>query len=167
MKFFIRHHGKEYIVRVESRDNEWHVKFGDEPDEVVDLLFQGNDCTFLQNENVFYANVVGDKGDVTVWRPEGSLSFRIESEYRRIVGVLRGQDIGSENQVFSKMPGKIVKVLVKEGSVVEQGAPLLVMEAMKMENEIRAPKAGHITQLSVKEGQAVEMGCLLLEIDSE
>lgn len=62
------------------------------------------------------------------------------------------------------MPGKIVKVLVSPGDVVEAGRGLLVMEAMKMENELKAVRAGTVQEIKVKEGQAVEMGALLLVI---
>lgn len=62
------------------------------------------------------------------------------------------------------MPGKIVKVLVSPGDVVEAGRGLLVMEAMKMENELKAVRAGTIQEIKVKEGQAVEMGAPLLVI---
>lgn len=62
------------------------------------------------------------------------------------------------------MPGKIVKVLVNQGDVVEAGRGVLVMEAMKMENELKAPRAGTVQEIRVKEGQAVEMGALLLVI---
>ena len=67
-------------------------------------------------------------------------------------------------KLTAPMPGKIVKVLVREGEAVEAGRGVLVMEAMKMENELKASKAGTIQEIKVKEGQAVEMGALLLVI---
>ena len=62
------------------------------------------------------------------------------------------------------MPGKIVKVLVAVGDVVEAGKGVLVMEAMKMENELKASRGGTVREIKVKEGQAVEMGAPLLVI---
>ncbi len=67
-------------------------------------------------------------------------------------------------KLTAPMPGKIVKVLVKEGDAVEAGRGVLVMEAMKMENELKASKGGTVQEIKVKEGQAVEMGALLLVI---
>ena len=67
-------------------------------------------------------------------------------------------------KLTAPMPGKIVKVLVGEGDVVEAGRGVLVMEAMKMENELKATRGGTIQEIKVKEGQAVEMGALLLII---
>lgn len=67
-------------------------------------------------------------------------------------------------KLAAPMPGKIVKVLVAQGDVVEAGRGVLVMEAMKMENELKASRAGTVQEIRVKEGQAVEMGALLLVI---
>lgn len=67
-------------------------------------------------------------------------------------------------KLTAPMPGKIVKVLVNQGDVVEAGRGVLVMEAMKMENELKAARAGTVQEIKVKEGQAVEMGALLLVI---
>jgi biotin carboxyl carrier protein len=68
-------------------------------------------------------------------------------------------------RVRAQMPGKMIRIMVKEGDQVQKDQPLAVMEAMKMENEIRATQAGVITQIKVMEGQAVESGADLLFID--
>ena len=62
------------------------------------------------------------------------------------------------------MPGRIVKVLVPEGSEVQQGESLLVIEAMKMQNEIRSPRAGRLERVYVTEGEGVETGARLLRL---
>ena len=80
-------------------------------------------------------------------------------EYLRAAGVGK-----TEGRIKAPMPGLIVKVLAQEGDQVEQGASLLVMEAMKMENEIKAPVSGTLAILKVREGDAVEKGQLLFEI---
>lgn len=58
--------------------------------------------------------------------------------------------------LYAPMPGRVVKVSCREGDLVERGAALVVLEAMKMENELGAPKAGRVTKVLVTEGQAVE-----------
>lgn len=164
MLFYIQYQGEEFKVRVESRDEKYWVAVGDETESSVDISFYGNDCTLIHENGIFHANIVGDKTDYTVWRPEGNLSLTVESEYRRIVGLLRGQNLDVENNVYSKMPGKITKINSKVGDRVEKGQGLLVMEAMKMENEIKSLIDGEIKNICVKEGQAVESGTLLVEI---
>jgi biotin carboxyl carrier protein len=62
------------------------------------------------------------------------------------------------------MPGRISKLLVTQGELVEAGQGIIVLEAMKMENELRAPAAGIVKTVRVKEGDAVEKNALLLEL---
>jgi len=70
-------------------------------------------------------------------------------------------------QIQSQMPGKILKVLVKENEEVKEGQSLLIMEAMKMENEIRSEIAGRIKKIGVQAGMSVEAGAFLLEFASK
>jgi 3-methylcrotonyl-CoA carboxylase alpha subunit len=60
------------------------------------------------------------------------------------------------------MPGKIVSILVAPDVVVEQGTPLLIMEAMKMEHTISAPSKGSISELLYAVGDQVAEGAQLL-----
>jgi biotin carboxyl carrier protein len=68
-------------------------------------------------------------------------------------------------RVRAQMPGKIIRIMVAPGAVVEKDQPILVMEAMKMENEIKAPQSGKINLVKVTEGQNVETGADLCTID--
>ncbi|WP_439862241.1 acetyl/propionyl/methylcrotonyl-CoA carboxylase subunit alpha [Pseudomonas sp. MBLB4136] len=65
------------------------------------------------------------------------------------------------------MNGSIVRVLVEAGQVVEAGAALVVLEAMKMEHSIRAPHAGTVKALYCGEGQMVAEGTLLVELEEQ
>lgn len=61
------------------------------------------------------------------------------------------------------MPGLIVQVAVKTGDVVEPGATVVIVEAMKMENELRAAVAARVERVLVAPGEAVEKGQTLVE----
>ena len=64
------------------------------------------------------------------------------------------------------MQGTVLSVAVAEGDVVEAGAVLCIVEAMKMENEIAAHRAGVVTELTVAQGQPVQNGqviCVLAD----
>ncbi|HJV68529.1 acetyl-CoA carboxylase biotin carboxyl carrier protein [Ideonella sp.] len=63
----------------------------------------------------------------------------------------------------SSTPGG--KPLVEVGSVVKEGDPVCIIEAMKIMNEIEADKAGTITQVLAQNGQAVEFGQPLFVIE--
>ncbi|GMN48839.1 hypothetical protein TIFTF001_018013 [Ficus carica] len=62
------------------------------------------------------------------------------------------------------MAGLVVKVLVKDGTKVEKGQPILVLEAMKMEHVVKAPSAGYVDGLQVTTGQQVSDGSALFRI---
>ena len=68
-------------------------------------------------------------------------------------------------RLMAPMPGKIVRVLVALGDVVEAGQGLVVVEAMKMENELRAAKAGRVASIAVAEGQSVDAGAVLAVVE--
>ena len=57
--------------------------------------------------------------------------------------------------ITSPLPGVIISVDVKEGSVVKRGQKVAVIEAMKMENDILADAAGTVTAVHVSKGDTV------------
>lgn len=69
-------------------------------------------------------------------------------------------------RVVAPMPGRIVRVAVAVGDLVERGAPLVIVEAMKMENELYAGGPGRVTSIAVSQGATVEAGQLLCEISA-
>jgi biotin carboxyl carrier protein len=68
-------------------------------------------------------------------------------------------------QIRAPMPGKVIRVLVKEGDAVQANQGVLVMEAMKMQNEIKSPKSGVVKKVGVTAGSAVNSGDLLAEVE--
>ena len=64
-------------------------------------------------------------------------------------------------RLTSLMPGRVVKVLVTEGSEVTKGQPLMILEAMKMEHTIASPRAGVIERVAFREDQLVPADAVL------
>jgi biotin carboxyl carrier protein len=68
----------------------------------------------------------------------------------------RKKDDGEdENVISSPMPGKVVKVLVKEGDQVKAGQTVVVVSAMKMESEYKVKQDRVVKRVLVKEGDTV------------
>ncbi|MEO7031762.1 MAG: acetyl/propionyl/methylcrotonyl-CoA carboxylase subunit alpha [Herbaspirillum sp.] len=65
-------------------------------------------------------------------------------------------------RLTAPMPGKIIALLVAAGDKIEKGAPLLIMEAMKMEHTITAPSDGVVEELLYAVGDQVTEGAQLL-----
>ena len=63
------------------------------------------------------------------------------------------------------MPGRILQVLVQVGANVAKGAPLVILEAMKMEHTITAPRDGCVAEIRFKAGEQVNEGAELLRLE--
>jgi 3-methylcrotonyl-CoA carboxylase alpha subunit len=77
------------------------------------------------------------------------------------------EDQGHAGRLTAPMPGKIVAVMVEEGARVKKGAPLVVLEAMKMEHTITSPCDGLVAKLRFPLGAVVTEGAQLLAVEAE
>lgn len=75
------------------------------------------------------------------------------------------EEHASAGLLEAPMPGKILELLVGEGAEVEEGDPVVILEAMKMENELKAPASGVVTSVSVAVSDSVEKNQTILEIE--
>ena len=64
------------------------------------------------------------------------------------------------------MPGKVLQVVVQPGAAVAKGAPLIILEAMKMEHTIAAPHDGRVAAIHFKAGEQVNEGAELLRLET-
>ncbi len=78
-----------------------------------------------------------------------------------------GADAVAGGRLTAPMPGRIAAVLVEPGAVVARGAPLIVLEAMKMEHSITAPADGRVDRVNYAVGDLVEEGAELVAIGVE
>ncbi|MBO7083219.1 MAG: biotin/lipoyl-binding protein [Bacteroidales bacterium] len=69
-----------------------------------------------------------------------------------------------KTRLVSPMPGKVVKINVKEGDEVKEGTVMIVVEAMKMENNITATAKAKVKKILVKEGEMVDNKMQLIEL---
>lgn len=70
----------------------------------------------------------------------------------------------AQGSLEAPMPGKVVAVKVKVGDVVDKGATLLVVEAMKMEHALKAPRAGVVEAIAAAAGDLVSPGKALVTL---
>ena len=104
-----------------------------------------------------------DECDVPVNGRHVAVAIR-DASASRSRGGAAGAAAGPQRLV-SPMPGKVVRVLVREGDQVTPRQGLVVVEAMKMENELRAAKAGRVVSVAVQEGQSVDAGAVLAIVE--
>ncbi len=131
----------------------------------VDVEVVGPQLSFLIGGAVVDLTTEGSPPDIGVIASGRRAYVRVESERQRAADAARSSGRATSDKVAtSPMPGRVVKVLVKNGDVVEQGQPLVVMEAMKMENEIRARSAGTVSAVHVAVGSAVDGNAKLVTL---
>jgi 3-methylcrotonyl-CoA carboxylase alpha subunit len=110
-------------------------------------------------------------GDVT--RDDGTFSVHYDGRTYALhfadppssTGAVAAGGTGSDGRITAPMPGKIVKIAVREGDEVAERALLIVLEAMKMEHRIEATNAATVKTLLVKEGDIVPGGTPLIELN--
>jgi 3-methylcrotonyl-CoA carboxylase alpha subunit len=108
---------------------------------VVPYVVQGSTVYFVF-EGETYAADVADKG------------ARAKARHR-------------DHSTEAPMPGVVLKILVKKGDVVAKGAPLLILEAMKMEHQIVAGSEATVVSVNCKEGEMVQPGEELVTLSHE
>ncbi|MCB1362048.1 MAG: acetyl-CoA carboxylase biotin carboxyl carrier protein subunit, partial [Rhodobacteraceae bacterium] len=80
----------------------------------------------------------------------------------------RDQDQGAgAGVVLAPMPGLVKAVFVAPGAVVEKGARLAILEAMKMEHTLTAGRDGTVAEVLAAAGQQVEAGAALIALADE
>jgi biotin carboxyl carrier protein len=98
-----------------------------------------------------------------------SYTFNVETPFSlqrmKVLNSRKGKI--EKESLKAPMPGKIIDVLVREGSNVLRGEPLLILEAMKMQNEIQSPVNGQIIRVLAKPDSNVMKDDMLIEIKVE
>jgi biotin carboxyl carrier protein len=115
--------------------------------QVVDVRTEG--------EGRYRVMLGGGETTVVIADP---VAARVNGATRAIHGVKR-------IEIRAPMHGLVVAVQVNEGDEVEEEAPLVVLEAMKMQNALTSPAAGIVRQVLARAGETVEGDALLLVLD--
>lgn len=76
----------------------------------------------------------------------------------------RKNEANDKSALVSPMPGKVVKINVKEGDEVSPGTVMIVVEAMKMENNIIATAKAKVKRIMVAENEMVDNKKQLIEL---
>ncbi len=98
---------------------------------------------------------------VAVSSAEGQSTFELHAESGPAESAV------AAGECRAPLPGSVVRVLVAEGDVVDDGTGLVVVEAMKMEHTLRATARCSVRRVLVSPGQQVDVGDLLVvtEVD--
>jgi biotin carboxyl carrier protein len=156
--------GKNYRLELNRADGRWACRL-DGREVEVDAVLARPDVLSLRIGNMAY-EVKSERvaNELHLW--VGSTPFAVEvRDPRSLRGRTRTGDDHGPKKITAPMPGKVVRLLVREGDEVETGAGVAVVEAMKMQNEIKSPKKGTVQKILVSEGAAVNAGDVLAVVE--
>lgn len=111
-------------------------------------------------------SVHAERDGEVVWLAWRGRTFKISRQPPRRAGAAPAED-QARLDVKSPMTGRIVRVEIGDGAVVERGQVLVVVEAMKMEYQVRAAMSGRVTEVKAKAAKLVELGESLLRIERQ
>jgi biotin carboxyl carrier protein len=156
--------GKNYRLELNRGEGRWSCRL-DGRDFDVDAVLIRPDVLSLRLGNLAY-EVKSEQvaNELHLW--VGSRSFAVEvRDPRSLRGRTRAGSDDGPRKITAPMPGKVVRLLVREGDEVELGSGVVVVEAMKMQNEIKSPKKGTVQKILVREGAAVNAGDVLAIVE--
>ncbi len=131
--------GEHVIEVLATRGDELEVSV-DGRTHVIPYVVNGSTISFAFDGEIYIADV-SDKG------------ARARARHR-------------DHSTGAPMPGVVLKILVRAGDVVAKGAPLLILEAMKMEHQILAPHDGTVSAVNCTEGEMVQPGTDLVTLSA-
>lgn len=151
-------------VSLEKRDNRYFFTVGEESFEADIHFISPNVISILIREQSYKVYFAQDK-DRRHFYVAGN-EFIIKEPGEREEGLEKGDEKASEDKLMIKapMPGKVIKINVKEEEKVRKNQTLAIVEAMKMENEIKSSIEGYVKKIFVSTGDLVDSEKPLIEL---
>ncbi len=161
-----------------DRQGELHLRSGG-PDDAVAVL-TGEEWREVGTAATVAADTpYGDGASIVDLRAEGArrrYRVRITAQRAEVNGP-EGQSTftrrtdddadergGTAGECRAPLPGAITKVLVAVGDHVDEGAGLVVLEAMKMEHTLRSGGSGTVSQIRRAPGDQVDVGDVVVVV---
>ena len=148
---------REYDVEIVRRDGDHVVARIDGREISAELENDGAGAIAIAGRRFHIASARRKDTILVAVGPRTFDFVRVEEGRRRAHGL-------AASEITAPMPGKVLRVLVKEGDAVTAGQPLVVLEAMKMETALAAESDAIVKRVPVAPGQMVDHGAVLIEL---
>lgn len=167
MQFEISIDGKVHRLELNRSGNQWTCRL-DGREVVADVEEINSDILsiLISGKSFEVRRIEVRRIDDTALLVNGQLCDVVVEDPRSWRGRRRsGAGTEGPQKLSASMPGKIVRVLAKEGEEIKAGQGIAVIEAMKMQNEIKSPKAGTLKKLLAQVGMNVTAGEVLAIVE--
>ncbi|NLN94978.1 MAG: acetyl-CoA carboxylase biotin carboxyl carrier protein subunit [Bacteroidales bacterium] len=160
MKTEININGRTALVELLQREGN-HVKIRvDEEILELDLARVGDGVySALLNDKSYNIEMVNtnSKRHYTVSTFYNTYNIEIIDPQTKYLKSREGAiDEAGGDSIVSPMPGRVIKILVKEKEQVQAGQTVMTISAMKMESEFKAPRDAVVKKINVNEGDVVD-----------
>jgi 3-methylcrotonyl-CoA carboxylase alpha subunit len=153
---FRRADGEAVAVEAELREGHALVTTGGRTYRVRIAPSAGDRLQIELDDETYFARVARDGATLSAATPAGRHVLELVDPFR-----FEPVDALPDARLTALMPGRVVKVLAREGDEVAKGQALMILEAMKMEHTITSPRAGVIDRAAYGEGDLVPADALL------
>jgi geranyl-CoA carboxylase alpha subunit len=159
--FELRCGARSWRISAEQRGSSWSISTGTSSSSLRVLGHEGVQLRFECDARRRTAHFA--------WADTGELQLELDAytwtfaEHRPHESAANSE--GSDGTVRAPTMGRVLAVAVALGQVVESGARLLTLEAMKIESTVLAPIAGTIAELRIAVGDQVDKRQVLVKIE--
>jgi biotin carboxyl carrier protein len=159
MRYDVGLGGRIYRLELRKKDEEWECRLDGREILVQAAQVSENTLSILIGGKSFEVRHEASGAAVFIRGTRYEVSVEDPRSWRGRRGT--AQDEAGPQKLIASMPGKVVRVVAREGDRVVSGQGIVVVEAMKMQNEIRSPRAGVLKKLQAHEGMKVNAGEVL------
>ncbi len=155
-------HDEARDILVTYRENDFLLLIEETELEVKILRHDGVNLDIMVDGHKVSAKVIKDGQDFTIFH-----NAMVSHLHHYLAGAEGEDEDGGSGVITTPMPGKVTQIMVKDGDQVEQGQPLMVLEAMKMEHTIKAQVNGRVEGFNLSVADQVTDGEILIRIIEE
>jgi len=157
--------GGPHRLELQKSEGGWECRLDGQPVPIDAVIPRRDVLSLLVGGRSYEIKRELTPTDLYMW--VGNARFAVEIRDPRSLRSRQqaGGDEKGPRKIVAPMPGRIVRLLVAEGSSVEAGQGIVVVEAMKMQNEIKSPKKGVVKKMSARAGVAVNPGDVLAIVE--
>jgi biotin carboxyl carrier protein len=156
--------GKPHKISLEKKEGKYIFTQGSNSFEADIHVISPHVISVIVGERSYKVYFTQDK-DKKYFYVSGN-EYIIREPGEREENLERGEEGTSQDKLMIKapMPGKVIKINVKEEEKVRKNQTLAIVEAMKMENEIKSSIEGHVKKIFVSAGDLVDSEKPLIEL---
>jgi len=165
MLFEFKHGENEYTVNVEETEDGYRVTVNEDTFDIDAREISSGRYNIIRDGISRTVHAAGADGAIHL--DIGGVKYRIDEfvEGEDTGGGGVADELAKGGILVMPMPGKVIKVNVSEGDVVEAGQILVIIESMKMEQNIKTQVDGTVKSVNVTEGQQVDVEGTLVEVE--